>query len=76
MAILAPRPIEPGFLLTRPWSFFVGLLGYYIVVTIPFLLAGLGIAIPLAAYPRRINRLYCTSGQGWDASSPLWRTSE
>ena len=59
MAILAPRPIEPGFLLTRPRSFFIDLLGYYIVVTIPFLLAGLGIAIPLAAYPRRINRLYC-----------------
>ena len=45
-------------MLSQPGTFFAGLLGYYIAVTIPFLFAGLAIATPLAAYPHRVNRLY------------------
>ncbi len=58
MFILAPRPISPATMLTQPGTFFIGLLGYYIAVTIPFLFAGLAVATPLAAYPHRVNRLY------------------
>jgi hypothetical protein len=56
--ILGPRPINPDLMLGQPWTFFMGLLGYYVAVTIPFLFAGLAIATPLAAYPRHANRLY------------------
>ncbi len=58
MFILAPRPISPATMLTQPGTFFIGLLGYYIAVTVPFLFAGLAVAAPLAAYPHRVNRLY------------------
>jgi spermidine synthase len=58
MAILAPRPISPHLLLAAPGRFFAGLLGYYVVVTVPFLLAGLAVVAPLAAHPRAVNRLY------------------
>ena len=58
MFLLAPRPISPATMLSQPGTFFVGLLGYYIAVTIPFLFAGLAVALPLAAYPHRVNRLY------------------
>jgi hypothetical protein len=56
--ILAPWPIDPSTLLSQPFSFSAGLLGYYVAVTVPFLFAGLAIATPLAAYPRAANRLY------------------
>ena len=58
LTILAPWPLDPSIMLSRPGTFFIGLLGYYIAVTIPFLFAGLAVATPLAAYPHRANRLY------------------
>ncbi len=58
LMLLAPWPINPSIMLDKPLTFFAGLLGYYIAVTIPFLFAGLAIATPLAAYPYRANRLY------------------
>ena len=60
MTILAPWPLDPSMMLSQPGTFFVGLLGYYIAVTIPFLFAGLAVATPLAAYPHAANRLYGT----------------
>jgi hypothetical protein len=58
MVILAPRPLDPSVMLSQPGTFFLGLLGYYIAVTIPFFFAGIAVATPLAAYPHRVNRLY------------------
>ncbi|UCE85340.1 MAG: hypothetical protein JSU66_13465 [Deltaproteobacteria bacterium] len=58
MAVLGPRPLEPHALLHTPGTFFLGLLGYYGAVTVPFLLAGLAVAAPLSAFPERVNRLY------------------
>jgi hypothetical protein len=58
LAILAPRPIDPNKLLSEPAPFFAGLLGYYILVAVPFFLAGVAISAPLSAYPERANRLY------------------
>lgn len=58
LALVGPRPISPDALIDDPWRFFAGLAGYYAVVTVPFLLAGLAVATPLAAWPRSANRLY------------------
>ncbi len=58
MAVLGQWPLSPDRLLTEPGAFFVGLLGYYAIVLAPFLLAGLAVAAPLAAYPAEVNRLY------------------
>jgi hypothetical protein len=64
MAILAPRPISPDQLIASPGSFFIQLLGYYAVVTTPFLLAGLAVSTPLAAFPHRASRLYAADLAG------------
>jgi hypothetical protein len=58
MWVLGPRPISPDELIAHPGTFFLGLLGYYAVITVPFFLAGLAVATPLAAYPRHASRLY------------------
>ena len=56
--ILGRHPIDPSRLLSDPGTLSLGLLGYYAAVTLPFFLAGLAIATPLAAHPERANRLY------------------
>ncbi len=58
MAILAPHPMSPNRILQEPGRFSLALLGYYVAITLPFLLAGLAVVLPLAAYPRHVNRLY------------------
>jgi len=58
LAVLAPRPISPDALLDEPGRFALGLLGYYALVCVPFTLAGVAVAIPLAAWSREANRLY------------------
>ncbi len=58
MIILGRFPLSPDRILTTPLTFFVGLLGYYVVVLVPFLLAGLAVAAPLARYSAEVNRLY------------------
>jgi hypothetical protein len=56
--ILADRPISPDAILTDPAGFFLALLGYYIAVTLPFLLAGVAVATPLSAWARHASPLY------------------
>lgn len=58
LCILAPRPIDPQQLLVQPVSFVIGLLLYYLAVTVPFFLAGIAISAPIAAYPVQVNRIY------------------
>jgi hypothetical protein len=58
IAILGPHPISPDALIAAPGEFFIGLLGYYAVVTLPFFLAGLAISSTLSAHPLAVNRLY------------------
>lgn len=58
MALLGPNPLEPTLMLSRPVTFFFGLLIYYILIAIPFVAAGLSIAAPLAAFPKQANKLY------------------
>jgi len=55
---LSQFPLDPSQLLTDRTQFFLGLLGYYVAVTIPFLLAGIAISAPLAVYTLQVNRLY------------------
>ena len=61
---LAPRPIDPATLFENPVPFFLGLLKYYVILTIPFLLADISIAAPLTAYPKRVNLLYASDLAG------------
>ena len=56
MWLLGPRPIDPSVLASG--RLFLGLLGYYAAVAVPFLLGGLAVAAPLAAHPDRADRLY------------------
>jgi hypothetical protein len=56
MWLLGPRPIDPSALGSS--RLFLGLLGYYATVAVPFLLGGLAVAAPLAAHPERADRLY------------------
>jgi hypothetical protein len=58
LTILGPRPISPDEMIENPAVFFLELFGYYAVITVPFLLAGLAVATPLAAFPTQANRLY------------------
>ncbi len=58
ISLIRPFPLDPRQMLTDKVSFFVGLLGYYVAVTAPFLLAGMAVSAPLAAYPKQVNRLY------------------
>jgi len=58
IAILASHPLEPSLILQEPVAFSVGLLGYYVAITVPFFLAGISVAAPIAAYPAEVNRLY------------------
>ncbi len=58
LALLGPNPVDPQILRKDPGSLFVGLLGYYVAVAVPFFFAGLAIATPLTACPSRANRLY------------------
>ncbi|MFA6240748.1 MAG: hypothetical protein WC655_07460, partial [Candidatus Hydrogenedentales bacterium] len=58
MAVLGPRPLDPQRMLDEPVTFFLGLAGYYVVVTIPFILAGIAVSAPLSKYPGQVNRLY------------------
>jgi len=58
LALLAPHPLDPDRLLEEPMQFFFGLLGYSLLVVVPFVLAGLAISAPLSRWPHRIDRLY------------------
>ena len=58
MAVLGPNPLEPDRLLETPVSFFFGLLGYYLAVVVPFLLAGMAVAGPLTRWAAQVDRLY------------------
>jgi hypothetical protein len=58
MWLLGPRPIDPAGLGSASGRLFVGLLGYYVVVAVPFLLGGLAVAAPLSAHPEHADRLY------------------
>jgi hypothetical protein len=58
MAWLGPRPINPSALQGAPWTMFVGLLGYYVAVALPFMLGGIAVAAPLAAHAAHADRLY------------------
>jgi hypothetical protein len=58
MWLLGPRPIDPSGLHMASARTFLGLLGYYVVVAVPFLLGGLAVAAPLSAHPERADRLY------------------
>ena len=58
MAVLGPNPLEPDRLLETPVSFFFGLLGYYLAVVVPFLLAGMAVAGPLTRWASQVDRLY------------------
>src|SRR5262245_9053181 len=56
--LLGPRPIDPAGLGAGSWRLFLGLLGYYVAVAVPFGLGGLAVAAPLTAHPERADRLY------------------
>jgi len=58
MWLLGPRPIDPSGLGTASGQLFLGLLGYYVAVAVPFLLGGLAVAAPLSAHPAHADRLY------------------
>jgi hypothetical protein len=58
ISVLRAHPLDPSQILTDRTAFFTGLLGYYAAVTAPFLLAGIAVSAPLAAYPLQVNRLY------------------
>ncbi len=58
VSLLASRPIDPQRILVEPVSFFFGLLGYYVAVTVPFFLAGIAVSAPIARYSAQVNRLY------------------
>ena len=58
MAVLGPNPLEPDRLLEAPVIFFFGLLGYYLAVVVPFLLAGMAVAGPLTPWAAQVDRLY------------------
>src|SRR5512145_210192 len=58
MWLLGPRPIDPSGLHLASGRAFLGLLAYYVVVAVPFLLGGLAVAAPLSAHPERADRLY------------------
>jgi len=58
IAMLASHPLDPERILREPVAFAAGLLGYYIAIAVPFFLAGIAVAAPLAAYPAQVNRLY------------------
>jgi hypothetical protein len=51
-------PLDVLQIQTAPFRFSTALLGYYIAVGLPFLLAGFAIGLPFAAYPERMGRLY------------------
>jgi hypothetical protein len=57
-ALLGPHPVDPERLLAEPFATGARLLAYYAVVAVPFLLAGLAVAVPLSAWPERASRLY------------------
>jgi hypothetical protein len=82
MWVLAPHPLEPDRLLSAPGSLFVGLLGYYALVALPFFMAGIAVATPLAAYPARANRLYAADllgagiGCGLAVAALTWTDGE
>jgi spermidine synthase len=58
---VARHPLEITDVVARPTGFALGLLGYYLAVGTPFLLAGFAIGVPFAAYPAAMGRLYA-----WD----------
>jgi len=64
MMYLAPRPVDPATLFDEPTAFFFGLMKYYLVLSVPFFLGGIAIAVPLAAYPANVNRLYAVDLAG------------
>jgi len=64
VAILGANPLEPSGILVTPVAFSFGLLGYYVAITVPFFLAGVAVAAPLAAHPAQVNRLYAADLMG------------
>ncbi len=64
LAYLGRNPIDPIIMFSEPARFSIGLLQYYAVICIPFLLSGIAIAAPLAAYPSAVNRLYAADLAG------------
>ncbi|HYC22046.1 MAG TPA: hypothetical protein VEI94_05055 [Candidatus Bathyarchaeia archaeon] len=55
---LARHTIDIQAVASQPLHFATGLLIYYLVVGAPFLLAGFMVAVPFAAYPAMMGRLY------------------
>jgi len=51
-------PLDVLQIQTAPFRFATSLLGYYIAVGLPFLLAGFAIGLPFSAYPERMGPLY------------------
>jgi len=64
LVYLGRNPIDPVNMFAAPIPFFLGLMKYYVVICIPFLLSGIAIAVPLAAYPTAVNRLYAVDLAG------------
>jgi hypothetical protein len=58
LGILGRLPLDPQDMYTQPGIFFLALSGYYVVIAVPFVLAGMAVSIPLAKYPAQVNRLY------------------
>lgn len=58
LEVLVRFPLKIEDLWTAPLAFSASLLGYYGIVGTPFFLAGFGISVPFAAYPRSMGRLY------------------
>lgn len=61
---LGPRPLDPIILWKTPVPFFLGLLKYYFLLSIPFLFGGMAISATLSAYPRQVDRLYASDLAG------------
>jgi hypothetical protein len=71
LVFFARAPLDVLQIQTEPGTFALWLLGYYIVVGLPFLLAGFAIGVPFAAYPERMGRLYFWDLLGAAAGSLL-----
>jgi hypothetical protein len=64
LVYLGRNPIDPVNMFAAPMPFFFGLMKYYVIICLPFLLSGIAIAVPLAAYPTAVNRLYAVDLTG------------
>ena len=58
LVLLARAPLDVTQVIRAPTRFAFELLGYYLGVGLPFLLAGFAISLPFSAYPHLMGRLY------------------